>query len=498
MITRKPQTHPAIVVAGGICLALAAAASGQSFNVDIGVAAGVGAGAPAVAFGAAAAQVGHWNNIVGAAAGPFALNNLGGFATPVTVERTAGVALFAFNSACAVGNTELLMDDIEDVGPAGSTVTYTYEGLAPGRYTVFTYAWAPDNEGFRSTVTVPGALEGPQVVGGACPGAWVQGVTHARHTIILTSGVLDVIIDSTIGFGSVNGFQLQRAALACPPVLDPQLTIGVGGTVHYPGGATEDISTTLMLTAIPAAKPGDSTCYSVTGLFPPPEPPDPPLPPATIDEIWARIRFILWMVKSIVEAPPGAMNVLQASCGHSGGTFTAGTAPDQTIGVYSIELQDSSSVLVAFDLDLAEAQPQPDPPIAFEVAETIEPAGPGHATAAGIGTMIYPQGSISMSFSVEIDLQGDPTAELPHALDLTHQGTWDPSSFQAQSQICIGFCAADVTGDSTVNIADLLEVISSWGDCPIPPASCPADVNGDGVVNIIDLLGVIAAWGKCT
>ncbi|MCI0676025.1 MAG: dockerin type I domain-containing protein [Phycisphaerales bacterium] len=51
----------------------------------------------------------------------------------------------------------------------------------------------------------------------------------------------------------------------------------------------------------------------------------------------------------------------------------------------------------------------------------------------------------------------------------------------------------DVNGDGVVNIADLLAVISAWGQCP--PAPCPADVNNDGFVNIGDLLFVISSWG---
>jgi hypothetical protein len=54
---------------------------------------------------------------------------------------------------------------------------------------------------------------------------------------------------------------------------------------------------------------------------------------------------------------------------------------------------------------------------------------------------------------------------------------------------------ADITGDGTVNVADMLAVINSWGNC----ASCPADIspspNGDGVVNVADLMMVLNDWG---
>ena len=59
-------------------------------------------------------------------------------------------------------------------------------------------------------------------------------------------------------------------------------------------------------------------------------------------------------------------------------------------------------------------------------------------------------------------------------------------------------CAADITFDGSVNVADLLSVITSWGPCAAPP--CPADiapVGGDGQVNVADLLAVITNWGTC-
>ena len=53
-------------------------------------------------------------------------------------------------------------------------------------------------------------------------------------------------------------------------------------------------------------------------------------------------------------------------------------------------------------------------------------------------------------------------------------------------------CPADVNGDGTVNVLDLLEVLAAWG-----ATGCPEDINGDGVVDVLDLLEVLAAWGPC-
>ena len=50
----------------------------------------------------------------------------------------------------------------------------------------------------------------------------------------------------------------------------------------------------------------------------------------------------------------------------------------------------------------------------------------------------------------------------------------------------------DVTGDSVVNIFDLVSVASQFGQM----GQNDADVNGDGVVNILDLVTVAGAFGN--
>jgi len=47
----------------------------------------------------------------------------------------------------------------------------------------------------------------------------------------------------------------------------------------------------------------------------------------------------------------------------------------------------------------------------------------------------------------------------------------------------------DVNGDGFVDVLDLLEVVSHWGEL-----GGPADVNGDGIVDVLDLLVVINNW----
>jgi hypothetical protein len=53
-------------------------------------------------------------------------------------------------------------------------------------------------------------------------------------------------------------------------------------------------------------------------------------------------------------------------------------------------------------------------------------------------------------------------------------------------------CPADVNDNGTVDIDDLVLVITSWG-----ATSGAADVNNDSIVNIDDLVIVITGWGPC-
>jgi len=53
-------------------------------------------------------------------------------------------------------------------------------------------------------------------------------------------------------------------------------------------------------------------------------------------------------------------------------------------------------------------------------------------------------------------------------------------------------CVGDANGDSSVNLSDLLDVLSNWGT----DGSGGGDANGDGAVNLTDLLDVLSNWGN--
>lgn len=55
-------------------------------------------------------------------------------------------------------------------------------------------------------------------------------------------------------------------------------------------------------------------------------------------------------------------------------------------------------------------------------------------------------------------------------------------------------CSSDVNGDSTVDVNDLLQILSSYGSTAATDIA-GGDTNGDGIVDVNDLLGVLSAYG---
>ncbi len=65
---------------------------------------------------------------------------------------------------------------------------------------------------------------------------------------------------------------------------------------------------------------------------------------------------------------------------------------------------------------------------------------------------------------------------------------------QITSLFCTGTgCPADLDGDGSVAVPDLLALLAAWG----PNPGHPADLDGDGSVAVPDLLELLSAWGPC-
>ena len=54
-------------------------------------------------------------------------------------------------------------------------------------------------------------------------------------------------------------------------------------------------------------------------------------------------------------------------------------------------------------------------------------------------------------------------------------------------------CPADLDGDGSVGILDLLALLAAWGSNP----GGPPDFDNDATVDILDLLTLLANWGPC-
>ena len=84
-----------------------------------------------------------------------------------------------------------------------------------------------------------------------------------------------------------------------------------------------------------------------------------------------------------------------------------------------------------------------------------------------------------------------------------------PADFTARSSIAGGNahtialeaacpqCPSSLTGNCTVDSADLSILLSAWGSCPAGTTGCTGDINHDGQVNGADLGDLLNGWGSC-
>ncbi len=190
----------------GVAAGCAATASAQNLNVSIN------GGPPSSSLGAGAGQTGQWNNApTKGSLIPFALVDLQGAPTSVLFDvASAGSDLF-LNDPSTAGDDQSLMDSGYNIGPLGSSQVKV-TGLANGTYDVYTHAWTPLHPTSTVTVTVPTSPDPPQSVGGAWPGGYLLGTTHAKHTVDVVNGQLLIDVQATGSTALVNGFQLVQTS----------------------------------------------------------------------------------------------------------------------------------------------------------------------------------------------------------------------------------------------------------------------------------------------
>jgi hypothetical protein len=289
----QPIRLLSLLLGGATASFLAPAATAQSFNIDFNDAQGT----PTSSYGAAAGVSGTWNSVTPAVPlAPVALSDVGGGATAVTLEVSAGAGgytgfvTYDYDNPNTLGDDGALMDDIFDIGggfppPAPSGIVVRVKGLAPNTYDVYSYCFAPDNflpgnGGFPwvTLVDVPGSSD-PQAQVGALDwtGAHVEGETYARHTVTVTAGVdLFIVVDCDTsgttagGFASLNGIQIVENAGSAPifctskpsslPGCTPTFSAPAGPLIK---GATSGVTATL--TPVPGGGNPGIVLFSVTG-----------------------------------------------------------------------------------------------------------------------------------------------------------------------------------------------------------------------------------------
>src|SRR5262245_59340250 len=145
---------------------LVGSASAQDFNIDVGDNL-AGFGVPDDSYAGAAYQPGHWNAVVS----PYSttLVNLDGTPSTVTVSSSQPLS-FNYPASTLSGDDRNLMVDAQLLPGQSGPWTWTFSGFGDGTYEITTYAWSPDNSGAQTLVTVPGAIDVPQLVGGTWNG----------------------------------------------------------------------------------------------------------------------------------------------------------------------------------------------------------------------------------------------------------------------------------------------------------------------------------------
>ena len=226
-----------------ICLAplvLIPLASAQSFNVDVGDNT-VLYPVPVDSYGAGASQAGCWK----AVSWPYnaTLVHLDGSPSSVTTSSTSSSSYNHFPSSLT-GEDRNFMVDIPNLPAIGGPWFWTISGLQAGSYELYTYAWAPENNGNLTRVSVAGSTDPAQDIGGPWSGSpHVAGITYALHHVVVSGGVLSIEVEGLNNTaGSVNGFQLVFAPTTTTYCTAKVNSLGCVPAIGSSGGSSASAS----------------------------------------------------------------------------------------------------------------------------------------------------------------------------------------------------------------------------------------------------------------
>lgn len=246
----------------------------QGFNLDVGQNL-ILAPTPSAGHGAAAGQAGVWNAVPPSFA-PQALVDLGGATTGATVVADHTSSYNVFPSVMPPGDDQRLMEDLAALPNLGVLVTWSFAGLVPGNYDVYTYAADP-SAGITTQVVVVGSPDPAQIVGGPWPGQHVLGLTYARHSVAVIDGTLVLellgIGPPLFDVGALNGIQLVPDPTPvgtnyCGPAVVN--SSGAPGTITATGSALAGQPLLLTAASLPQNQFGYFLASETQGLFNPP------------------------------------------------------------------------------------------------------------------------------------------------------------------------------------------------------------------------------------
>ena len=199
----------AVVLFCAVCLG--SRGLGQSFSVDLDFAGSseeVGGGVPGAGFPGPADVPSVWNSVSPFTWDPVPLFDINGIKTDVQIVMSGSGGALGFNNSSISGDHKLLMADAEQVS---DLLAYTFTGLRPGAYRVFTLALHPSGQFASTTINVLGSTNGPETVRGSLSGNFFRHLeTHAVHDVIVTDGSLRIEARGAWPTSCINGFQVSE------------------------------------------------------------------------------------------------------------------------------------------------------------------------------------------------------------------------------------------------------------------------------------------------
>lgn len=161
---------------------------------------------PSSNFGGPAGVLGIWNSVSPFTWDPLPLVDIYGNQTNVQVVMSGSGGALGFNNGAISGDYKLLMADAEQVS---DLLAYTFTGLRPGAYRIFTLALHPSGQFASTTINVLRSINGPETVTGSLSGNSFRHLeTHAIHDVIVSDGTLTIEARGAWPTSFVNGFQV--------------------------------------------------------------------------------------------------------------------------------------------------------------------------------------------------------------------------------------------------------------------------------------------------